>query len=250
VSRARIVAGNFKLHLAPAATQALVTAIAAPPVATRVRLVVFPTALSIAAALDAAEDRVDVGVQWVAPTPSGAFTGTNSAALAASMGVRWALVGHSEVRRDLGETDARCAASLLAALDAGLRPLLCVGETLAERDAGALEAVLSAQLRTALDAVPGAAWPDVAIAYEPVWAIGTGVVASPEQAQAAHAYVRATLAAAYGEAVAACVPILYGGSVTPENAATLMALPDVDGVLVGGASLDAAKFRAIASAAV
>lgn len=249
MSRARIVAGNFKLHLGPAATRELVAAIAAPPQPSAAAIVVFPTAISLTAALEAAGDAVGVGLQWVAGAPTGALTGTNSAAMGAAAGASWALVGHSEVRRDLAESDARCAASLQAALDAGLRPMLCVGETLAEREAGQLEAVLATQLRAALDGISDAAWSRVAVAYEPVWAIGTGVVATPAQAQAAHAFVRATLATAYGDAVAAVVPILYGGSVTPASAESLLALPDVDGVLVGGASLDADKFRAIAAAA-
>ena len=248
MTRERIIAGNFKLHLGPNETGALVRAIAATPDVTRATIVVFPTAFSLAAAVDAAGSAVQVGAQWVAAHASGAYTGTNSAALAAALGATWALVGHSEVRRDLAESDARCAASVRAALAAGLRPMLCVGETLAEREAGRLEDVLRTQLRGALDGLADDAWTRIVVAYEPVWAIGTGVVATPEQAQAAHAFLRTTLASAYGDAIADRVPVLYGGSVTPDNAATLLALPDVDGVLVGGASLDAAKFRGIAAA--
>ena len=214
-------------------------------------VVFFPPAISLAAARAAAAGRDDLqfGVQNVHWEEQGAFTGETSPESAAAAGARWTLVGHSERRQLFGETDAECVRKAAAALRAGLRPVVCVGETLDQRRSGDAEGVVARQLAPVLDAVGPAGAARLALAYEPVWAIGTGETASPDDARAMHAAIRAQLAAAWGEAVAAAVPILYGGSVKPGNAAELLAQANVDGVLVGGASLDPGDWAAICAAA-
>jgi triosephosphate isomerase len=164
-------------------------------------------------------------------------------------GCQWVIIGHSERRALFGETDATVARRVRAALDAGLRVIACVGETLAERDANRTAAVVESQVRGGLGALAATDWERVVVAYEPVWAIGTGRNATPEQAQEVHAFVRALVAQLSSHAIAASVRIQYGGSVKPENAAALLAQPDIDGALVGGASLEAASFLRIAAAA-
>jgi triosephosphate isomerase len=191
---------------------------------------------------------VGVLAQTAHQAASGPFTGEVSAPMAADAGATGVLLGHSERRQYFNETDEALAEKVPAALAAGLSVILCVGETEAEREAGATDARLTRQLETALRNVGEAGLADLAVAYEPIWAIGTGRTATPELAQAAHAHLRARLEARYG-AVAHTVRLLYGGSVKPENAADLLAQPDVDGALVGGASLEAASFLAIAAAA-
>lgn len=251
MKRRKLVAGNWKLHLGPTAAVALADELrAALSEEEAVDLAVFPTTLSVPAVLTAlAGTPIRVGIQWAHAEPKGAFTGTNSATIAREIGCTWLLAGHSEVRRDLGETDARVGASVRAGVAAGLLPMLCVGETLEERDAGQLEAVLHRQLAAGLQGVDGAHVAGGAIAYEPVWAIGTGRTATPTQAQEAHAIVRDWLREHYPAFVADDTRILYGGSVKASNAAELMALPDVDGCLVGGAALVAAEFVGIVAGA-
>ena len=178
-----------------------------------------------------------------ASTQAGAYTGEVSARMLVEFGCRYAIVGHSERRQFFGDTDAIVAAKARAALAAGLTPIACVGETLAEREGGATEAVVLRQLDAVLAAV-GARRRELVVAYEPVWAIGTGRTASPEEAQAVHATLRARLA----KAGAADVSLLYGGSVKADNAKALFAMADIDGGLIGGASLKAAEFLAIARA--
>jgi triosephosphate isomerase len=170
--------------------------------------------------------------------------------MARDLGARWALVGHSERRALFGETDEIVAHKVTAALRAGLKPLLCVGETLAERDAGSAHAVVSRQIHAVADIAGVAVLQAVALAYEPVWAIGTGRTATPEQAQDMHYAVRAQMAALCGDPVAARSRILYGGSVKPDNADALLGQADIDGALVGGASLMARDFLRIANSAV
>jgi len=187
------------------------------------------------------------GAQDVSEHGQGAYTGEVSAAMLADLGCTWVLVGHSERRTLFGETDALVAAKAARALAAGLVPVVCVGETLAEREAGQTEAVLARQVDAVCGVLAGAGGRFV-LAYEPVWAIGTGLTASPEQAQAAHALIRARLAAG-GVVEAAGIRVLYGGSVKPANAGALLSQPDVDGGLIGGASLDANDFLAICRAA-
>jgi triosephosphate isomerase len=187
---------------------------------------------------------VGLAAQNVHPEPEGAFTGEVSVAMLVDVGCRAVILGHSERRALFGETDAFVARKLAAALAGGLRPIVCVGETLAEREAGRTFEVLAAELEASLAPLGPERADEVALAYEPVWAIGTGRTASPETAQEAHAFLRERLAKRIG-AAAARVRILYGGSVKPENAAELLARPDVDGALVGGASLDPRSFWAI-----
>ena len=179
---------------------------------------------------------------------SGAFTGAVSVPMLLDVGCRRVILGHSERRQIFGETDPLIARKVRTAVDNHLPPILCIGETEQEREAGRTEVVLEQQLRRDLSEVPPDALGDLVVAYEPVWAIGTGRVASPEQVAEAHAFVRATLAAILGLEEAAGLRILYGGSVKPANAADLAAIEDVDGFLVGGASLEADGFAAIAAA--
>jgi len=181
---------------------------------------------------------------------SGAFTGEISPAMLRELFVRYVILGHSERRQIFGETDALINKKVLAALASELKPILCVGETLAERDAGKEKQVLETQLKGSLAGVTAEQMLDVVIAYEPVWAIGTGRNASPEQAQDAHAHVRAVLAALTNAETADKVRIQYGGSVKPANAAVLLNQPDIDGALVGGAALEPRSFSEIVKAAV
>jgi triosephosphate isomerase len=192
--------------------------------------------------------RVEVYAQNMHQEPEGAFTGEVSAPMLAELDVAGVVLGHSERRELFAESDRALAAKLPAALQAGLAPILCVGETEAAREAGETERKLRHQIGENLADVPDERLHEVAIAYEPIWAIGTGKVATPEQAQEAIAFVRA-LVADRSERAGERVRILYGGSVKPENAAELLALPDIDGALVGGASLDAESFAAIVATA-
>lgn len=203
--------------------------------------------------LDAVAERlrgsaVRLGAQNVHPADSGAFTGEVSPPMLRALGVRYVIVGHSERRQLFGETSAMVAEKVQAARGAGLVPIVCVGETLEERDAGDAEATVLAQLEASLEGVALESAGEVVVAYEPVWAIGTGRTASPEQAQEVHAAIRSWLAERFPEA-GPDVAVLYGGSVKPDNAAALFAQPDLDGALVGGASLDAQSFAAIVAAA-
>lgn len=186
------------------------------------------------------------GAQDVSAHDQGAFTGEVSAAMLKDFGCRYAIVGHSERRQHHGETDAVVAAKAQRALAAGLTPIVCVGETLAQRDAGETQAVVKRQLAAVIHAVTHCT-SEIVVAYEPVWAIGTGKTATPEMAQAVHAVLRAQLAAATEQPKR--VPILYGGSMNAANAASLLAEPDIDGGLIGGASLKSADFLQIAAAA-
>jgi triosephosphate isomerase (TIM) len=206
-------------------------------------------------ALDIVAERLaDAGIgvwgQNAHDAPEGAFTGETSCAMLTDAGATGVLLGHSERRALFGETDEALARKLAAALAHGLEPVLCIGESEAERDGGATEARLGSQLAGALAALAASQVLQVTIAYEPVWAIGTGRTATPEIAQETHAFIRGALAERYGEECAAAVRILYGGSVKPDNAAGLLAQADVDGALVGGASLDPQGFAAIARAAL
>lgn len=192
--------------------------------------------------------RVKLAAQDVHVEPKGAHTGEVSVAMLADCGVAMVLVGHSERRRDRKEAEADFTRKMKRLADAGLAPVYCVGETLEERDGGRTEAVLAAQM-TALDAFGDALPPGFVLAYEPVWAIGTGRAATPDMAADAHAFLRARLAERFGAAAAAGTRILYGGSVTPANAKELFGKEDIDGGLVGGASLVPADFAALAVAA-
>ena len=211
--------------------------------------VVCPPLAYLRQLVDALRPRaVRFGVQNVAAEPSGAFTGEHSSAMARDLGAAFAIVGHSERRRLFQESHELVAAKFEAAASMNLTPILCVGETLAERRIGDARAVVLAQVDAVIDRCGAATFNDAVLAYEPVWAIGSGETATPEQAQEMHALLRAHLASA-NESAAERVRILYGGSVKAANAAALFAAPDVDGALVGGASLDAAEFAAICCAA-
>jgi triosephosphate isomerase len=233
-----LFAANWKMHHGPAAARALVGAVlgkTAPREGRR--LLFFPPAVSLAAVVEAVAGRADAaaGAQNVHWEPKGAFTGELSAPLARDAGAAWALVGHSERRHKFGETDAETGLKVRAALAAGLAPMLCVGETLDQRERGQKEAVVRRQLEAGIGDLDTDMLERVAIAYEPVWAIGTGVNATPGDAAAMHRMVRDWLGRRSSGAFR--FPILYGGSVTPDNVAALLAEPDLDGVLVGGASL-------------
>ena len=249
MTRLPLIAGNWKMHKTVAQAEALIQALL-PRVAALegVEIAICPPFTALAAMVDSARgSRVAVYAQNVHEAPEGAFTGEISTAMLVELEVDGVVIGHSERRALFGETDAAVARKLPAALAAGLRPILCVGESEAQRLAGETEDHLRVQLEAAFAAVDPAQYPDVVVAYEPIWAIGTGRVATAEQAQEAAAFVREVLAGlAPG---GADVRVLYGGSVSAENAAELLALADVDGALVGCASLTPDSFAAIAAAA-
>ncbi len=249
-----LVAGNWKMNGDSAANSELIGAIMsgmpeAIKKAENVEVLVCPP-FPYLAAVNELIDGSDVllGSQNVSAHGSGAYTGETSAAMLRDVGCQYALVGHSERRTLYGETSEQVAAKFAAALEAGLTPLLCVGETLAEREAGNTETVIDGQLQAVLDKSGVEAIALAAIAYEPIWAIGTGMTATPEQAQDVHRHIRGVLEA-QNEDVAAGLRILYGGSVKGDNAAGLFGMPDIDGGLIGGASLKAADFLAIVGAA-
>ncbi|MEO1245595.1 MAG: triose-phosphate isomerase [Pseudomonadota bacterium] len=245
-----LVAGNWKMNGSADANAALVEAIVAgQPASDRVQLLVCPPFPYLAAVAEALSgSRVSLGAQTVSEHDKGAYTGEVSAAMLREAGCDAAIVGHSERRALYGETSAAVAAKFAAAQAAGLKPILCVGETLADREAGNTEAVINEQLDAVLTSAGAEGIRQSVIAYEPVWAIGTGKTASPEQAQDVHRHIRSRVAG-YDAGVAAAVQILYGGSVKGDNAEGLFNMPDIDGGLIGGASLKASDFLAIADAA-
>merc|ERR1712070_34666 len=236
--RRKILGGNWKSN--PANLQAVkdlcASFAAAPFDATKCECVIFPTALHGPYAQQyLGGSGVEVGVQNISKSGNGAFTGEWTAEMAAEVGYGWTLIGHSERRTRYGETDADTAEKCARALAAGLRVMLCIGETLDEREKGITDEVNRRQLSACIPAIRD--WDRVVIAYEPIWAIGTGRVATPDQAQEAHAAIRAFMASAVGPDVAAKIRIQYGGSASPGNCGELISKPDIDGFLVGGASL-------------
>jgi len=243
--RTPLVAANWKMNGDRAMARQLVNALVE-----RVNggcsaeLVVFPPAILVDSVVAAAASCVGVGLQNVSQHSSGAFTGELSVGMAAEAGCRWSLVGHSERRALYGETDLQVAAKFVALQAGGLNPVLCVGETLEQREAGHTEQVVAAQLAAVVQLAGVSDVAAAVIAYEPVWAIGTGVTASPDQAQAVHKFIRQQL----GEQ-GQTTRILYGGSVNASNAKALFSQPDIDGGLVGGASLDAQEFINVVNAA-
>jgi triosephosphate isomerase len=248
--RRKIVAGNWKMHGSTAGNAALVDAIArGVGTGLRAECYVCPPFVYLRDIVArAAGTSIVVGAQNVGAEEGGAFTGEVSAAMLADVGCRAVIVGHSERRSLYGDADAVVCQKFQAAQSAGLLPILCVGETLAEREANQTEAVVAGQLDAVLAATGPRAFQRAVIAYEPVWAIGTGRTASPEQAQAVHAFIRGRLVK-LDAIIGGSVRILYGGSVKAGNAAELFAMPDVDGGLIGGASLKADEFLAILRAA-
>jgi triosephosphate isomerase len=206
----------------------------------------FPAIFAVAEVLQGSG--IAWGAQNCSASPEGALTGEVSAPMLVDLGCRFVILGHSERRQLFGETDRTVREKLRAALGAGLVPIVCVGETLAEREAGRTEEVVDAQLGGALDGLPGPEVGRLVLAYEPVWAIGTGRTASPQQAEAVHRRIRVGLSERFGESVAVATRILYGGSVKPDNAGELFREPNIDGGLIGGASLVAAGFLEIVEA--
>lgn len=244
--RAKIVAGNWKLQGSCAFTAELVGALAAAGVPAGVQLVVVPPAPYLAQAVAAAGDSgIAVGGQDVSVHAKGAYTGEVAALMLADVGASHVLVGHSERRQYHGEDSALVAAKFQAAIEAGLQPILCVGESLAERDAGITEQVIASQLQPVIGLVGAAGLSRGLVAYEPVWAIGTGEVATPDDAQEVCGAIRARIREVHGDAAADGVRVLYGGSVKASNVAGIMVQEDVDGALVGGASLQAEEFGGI-----
>lgn len=247
----KLIAGNWKMYRnrpeALALVDALLPGVAALPES--VRVLVCPPFTALATVADRCRgSRLEVGGQNLHFESQGAFTGEISPPMLLEAGATAVLVGHSERRTHFGETDETLARKVRSALDHGLWPVFCLGETLAEREAGQTEEVIARQVLRGLGGLSDPDLDRLAVAYEPVWAIGTGRTATPDQARAAHQFLRGRLRERWGE-LAGRVPLLYGGSVKPENAAELLSQPDVDGLLVGGASLEAASFLAIARAA-
>jgi len=249
--RRPVVAGNWKLHktLAEATQTArdLKSRLAGPQDCEVILAPVFTAIASVHEAL--AGSSIGLAGQNVYPQDQGAFTGEVSAPLLKDAGCSYCIVGHSERRHLFGETDAQVRTKIEALLGHGLKPIICVGETLEEREAGRTLEVVLAQVGSAVSGIEESSAKDLMVAYEPVWAIGTGRTASPEDAQEVHQAIRAKISESLGAQVAQGLRILYGGSVKPANAGELMAQPDIDGALVGGASLQAESFAAIIKAA-
>ena len=245
------IAGNWKMHNGPAEAREFFGRFLAAYTADPGRTIAFfPPAISLAASQSAVAGRPDVqlGVQNIHWEEKGAFTGETSAKLAREAGAAFALVGHSERRALFGETNEDTARKTRAALAAGITPILCVGETLEEKESGNAAAVVEAQLAAVLDGLEESDAAKLVIAYEPVWAIGTGRTASPADAEELHTHIRSVLVGRYGSGTGGATPILYGGSVKPDNAAGLLAAREVGGLLVGGASLDPEGFARVCAA--
>ncbi len=248
--RQRLIAGNWKMHLTPAETEAYIGQFIRLLPVTSAEVVLLPAFPSLdRAGRLLSGSPVGLGAQDVYFESEGAFTGAVSPAMLVDCGCRYVLVGHSERRHVFGEPDDVVRRKLEAALTGGLVPILCVGETLGERKAGRTHDVLQTQLDAGFRALAAAHLAHAVVAYEPVWAIGTGETATPDQAQDAAAWIRAWMGRSANAGSAESLRILYGGSVKPENAGSLLSLPDVDGALVGGASLDPAGFAAIIESA-
>jgi triosephosphate isomerase len=245
--RKKLLAANWKMHKTPNETLAFFREFL-PLVAghSRDEIVVCPPYTDVHAAIQSAEGSgVAIGVQNVHWKADGAYTGEISAPMLVSLGVTHVIVGHSERRQYFGETDDTVNLRLKTALEAGLTPICCVGEVLEEREAGLCDDVLRRQCVRAFHAISAKKAAKLVVAYEPVWAIGTGKTATPEVAAEAHAVIRSEAAEVFGPEFAVNLRILYGGSVKPDNASSLMAQPEIDGALVGGASLDPKSFAAI-----
>lgn len=249
-SRRKLVAGNWKLNGSVTANRELVSGVlAALPGKSRCDMAICPPSVYLGQVAEQLRGSVvALGAQNLSEFDAGAYTGEVSASMLKEVGCRYVLVGHSERRALFGETNRQVGHKFAAAVKGGLCPVLCVGETLAERESGTTKAVVAAQLLAVMDLVAADVFAQGVIAYEPVWAIGTGKTASPEQAQEVHAFIRSEISKMGGN-IAGAVQILYGGSVKASNAAALFACADIDGGLVGGASLQAQEFVAICEAA-
>jgi len=251
--RKKIIAANWKMNITISEAESFIEDFQRDVAdVTGVEIVIAPafTSLPKVSQLLANSRNIRLGAQNFHPQSSGAFTGEISASMLRELFVRYVIIGHSERRQLFGETDAFINQKVLAAKANELKPILCIGETLAEREAGREKEILASQLRGALVNVPAKEFADLVIAYEPVWAIGTGKTASAAQAQDAHAHAREVLAELSDAETAKKIRIQYGGSVKPDNAAELLHQPDIDGALVGGASLESRNFTRIVTAAV
>ena len=248
--RTPFIAGNWKMNLDQAGAKALATAIAGLETTDSVEVGICPPAVYLSDCVNAvAGSSVGVGGQDMYFEASGAFTGETSADMLLDVGCKYVILGHSERRQFFGETDASVNRKLKVALEKGLIPIVCVGELLEEREAGKTKEVVQTQVEGALVDISAEDAPKIVIAYEPVWAIGTGKVATPDQAEEVHSDLRSLLVTRYNDAIAQQIRIQYGGSVKPDNAVDLLSQPNIDGALVGGASLKADSFAAIIAAA-
>ncbi|MDP3176523.1 MAG: triose-phosphate isomerase [Spirochaetaceae bacterium] len=237
------IAGNWKMHKTVAESVALAKELKDKLALCGEKVLVAPAFTALAAVAEVLKGtKVMLGAQNMGPEEQGAHTGEISVLMLKDLGVQAVILGHSERRHSYLEDDVLVNKKVLLALKHGIEPILCVGETLEEREAGRLEAVVGTQVREGLKGVDAASLKSVTIAYEPVWAIGTGKTATPEDADAVHAFIRKVLSGLYGQAAAKETCIQYGGSVKPDNVAQLMAKPNIDGALVGGASLKADSF--------
>lgn len=247
--RSKIVAGNWKMNKNLEETEALLAQLAAKLPDTDAEVMVAPTSINLVSAVQELQSsKIEVIAQNMHFAANGAYTGEISANMLLSAGVDTVILGHSERRAYFGEDDALLAKKVDAALAGGMRIVFCFGEELEDRKAGRHFEVVATQLKNALFHLKAADWSKIVLAYEPVWAIGTGETASPEQAQEMHAFIRKTLTDAYDSGLAQKISILYGGSVKPVNALEIFSKPDVDGGLIGGASLVADDFIAIIKA--
>ena len=247
--RSKIVAGNWKMNKNLAETEALLTELSAKLPDTAAEVMVAPTYVNLTSAIRHLESSaIEVIAQNMHFAESGAYTGEISADMLLNIGIDTAIIGHSERRAYFGETDEILAKKVVAAMSKNMRVMFCFGEELEDRKSGNHFKLVESQLKNALFSLEAKAWSNIILAYEPVWAIGTGETASAEQAQEMHAFIRKTIAEAYDTGVAKNVSILYGGSVKPANAEEIFSKPDVDGGLIGGAALNADDFVAIIKA--
>ncbi|HLV62256.1 triose-phosphate isomerase [Galbibacter sp.] len=247
--REKIVAGNWKMNNDLAETQTLISDLRKVLTNTDVKVKIAPTFVNLYPAYETLkETSIEVIAQNMHQAKSGAYTGEVSADMLKSIGIQTVILGHSERRAYFGEDDAILAQKVTAAVDAGLNVIFCFGEELEDRKNNTHFDLVASQLKNGLFHLPASAWKQIVLAYEPVWAIGTGETASPEQAQEMHEFIRKTVAQQYDDSLADGVSILYGGSVKPANAAEIFSKPDVDGGLIGGASLKAEDFVAIVNA--
>ena len=247
--RKKIVAGNWKMNNDLAQTETLITELKGQNNPAEVEVMIAPSFTNLWQAFNSLKDSpIEVIAQNMHFAESGAYTGEVSAAMLKSLGIKTVILGHSERRAYFNETDESLAKKVDAALKHELRVIFCFGEELADRKSGNEGSVVESQIKNALFHLGADAFENIVLAYEPVWAIGTGETASPEQAQDMHAFIRKTLADKYGKEVANSVSILYGGSCKPSNAKEIFSKPDVDGGLIGGAALNAEDFFAIANA--
>lgn len=250
--RIPFIAGNWKMNLLHDSSLALIKGLLEHvPKSDRVEVAICPPHVYLSAARVAlGGSHIGLGAQNMYQQKEGAFTGEVSGPMLRDIGCRYVILGHSERRQFFGETDQGVNLKILAALECGLTPIVCVGETLAEREAGQTERVIETQCRGSLAGLSSVQGSQLVIAYEPVWAIGTGKTATPEQAEQVHAHIRQLLVQQFGQATAEGLRIQYGGSVKADNAAELLRQPNIDGALVGGASLKADGFAAIVQAAL